>query len=271
MEGFSRWRVPRLLVVALVLLAAMVLVACGGGGGSANDQESDGVGTEQAAPGEDGDVQDEAAPGDEEDPAAELEEVTENFFRHLGDVSKRFQRVVYRWEDPTDSLNNARVRFEFVGRDNIDGVGADEVFLVMESADGAPEIRAWVNDDGQVLRMIIDGDEQPLQVVSSFGQTIFMAALWPFGLSQEFDILQAIEEDEEQVVITSHTRRSEVLAGLRATVHEFTGYHDEPGVDANFTYRFAHFGDFALILGWKAVEDGRLMEMELIPEEIVLR
>jgi len=42
-------------------------------------------------------------------------------------------------------------------------------------------------------------------------------------------------------------------------------------VDANFTYRFAHFADFALILGWKAVEDGRLMEMELIPEEIVLR
>lgn len=270
MEVFSRWRFPRLLVVGLVFFVALVLVACGGGGAPADEQDSD-TETEQVAP------QDEEASQsatESQSAEAELDEVLEDLFyaRHVGDLAKRFKLFSWSMKNPLAPSEDANVRFEFVGRGNVNGTPADEIVMNIDSMADSSEVRAWVTDDGTVLRMIINGDEQPAQVVSTFGQTVFLAVLWPFNLAEEFDILRFEQEVEgEPVVITSHTRSSEVLAGFRATVHEFTGHMGELDERSDFVFRFGHFGDFVLLLGWKAMEDGQVLEMELIPEEIVLR
>ena len=246
-----------LCLSSIIILVLMLLVAgCG---------ESDDAEAPEAEPEEEV-VEEEAAVEEEEDVATEEdEEVVEDedavYFESdryvlpetFTDFIATFKEIQYTGGDVGGEEFN--VHYEHIGVEEVDGVQADKVEFRV-AGEGLFEL--WVDSEGDFQRVIVEGEEIPVEMAQPMAGSIKNAAMAPFYHASAIDIENVFGRNvpgNEQNIVSTET---ETIGGMTATVYTVEASVGPPAVEdelsASATLRIADFGDFQAVISWETTD-----------------
>ncbi|MGM0653115.1 MAG: hypothetical protein ACQES4_10110 [Bacillota bacterium] len=241
---------------SIIVLVLMLLLA---GCGEPEDTEAPEVEPDEEA------EEEEAAVEEEEDIATEDEEVEADedavYFESdryvlpetFTDFIATFKEIQYTGGEVGGE--EVSVQYEHVGVEEVDGVQTDKVEL---SIAGEGSCTAWVDDKGDFQRVIIDGEEIPIEMAQPLAEPIKNAAMAPFHHASAIDVENVFSSSTpgyEQTIVNTET---ETIGDMTATVYTVEVSVGPPAVEeelsASATLRIADFGDFQAVISWEATE-----------------
>ncbi|MFO7952533.1 MAG: hypothetical protein R6U91_06990 [Bacillota bacterium] len=151
------------------------------------------------------------------------------------------------------------ISYEHIGVEEIDGVETDKIEF---SAKGAVEEEGvfdiWVDREGNIQRVIFEGEEIPLAIAQQMAEPLKSAAMAPFYTAQELDLENIFKEPVpgyDQEVVGTETK---TFGGQSATVHIVDVSVGPPAEEEDQAYEatvhVADFGDYQVITSWEVTQ-----------------
>ncbi len=151
------------------------------------------------------------------------------------------------------------VRLEVVGREDVGGVQTDHVLFTMTPSNGqAVRMEMWVNEKGEILRMIVNGEELPAQVAAMGGTSMLIGFFWPFVTADAMDFAAALEGENSASLFYANKveTRTERFGDVPAEVYSFTVQMRDAAKAFTYTWEVADFGKFQLFTRWQFNQPG---------------
>lgn len=147
------------------------------------------------------------------------------------------------------------VSYNHLGVEEIDGVKADKVEFGVE---GEGIFTIWIDSDGNFQKVIVEGEEIPIEMASHFAEPIKSAVMAPFHHVTRFNLDKLFQESipgfEQKLIDT----RTEMFGDQSVTVYTVEFSVNPPAVKeelaATALVEIADFDDFQAVTYWETTE-----------------
>ncbi len=130
----------------------------------------------------------------------------------LRDIIETFETLKYNSKTfkNGEKVQDLSVEFQYQGKEEVDGEQADEILIdttmEMESSEPAPsQMNIWLNDDGEIVKMIQNEQEIPPAMADSMKDKMLQAVFFPFYHFEELNL--------EEIASTGEVTRSQEMIG----------------------------------------------------------
>lgn len=278
----------RLLTRFLVILSILVLVfavaACGGEG-EETDPEEDATQdpAEDASDDSDEENEDEEEEEEAEDPNEEDDEEEElaiDSWRNPSDlksIREGFSRLVWRWAEIDEDGNEkdpTRVAYQFEGEEEIDGTDTEKLSVTVDDQ----KMVFWVDDEGEVARVQVDGEDLPGEMAGNFVDPFLTAMFWPFEAAEALQVRDVLNREGPGWDWEKVSTETRTIGEMQAEVTQIRLTLGPPHVpedaeDVTLDWEIGDFGEFQMLLSWSTeTSSGEGMwEFTMEIEEVELR
>ncbi len=177
-------------------------------------------------------------------PLEKLENPTE-----VSELLANFSRLEFRIREfkGEDLTQETEIKYQFMGKEEIQGTQADKVTL---RGKGIDPVNVWF-DQGKIVQLEVDGERIPAQMADMVKENLFKAIFFPFYYVDELN-LKTLEE-------TGVTRvsRSRGMIGdtevdiIRIELEKFYNIEIEEFELESGIIRIAELGDFLMVSGYE--------------------
>ena len=170
-----------------------------------------------------------------------------------GDFVATFQEIQYSVGEVGGQKTT--VQYVHLGIENVDGVQTDKVEL---SVAGEGSFTIWSDSEGEIQRLLVDGEEIPVDMARMFADSILTMALLPFQQATAYSVNQLFTTGVSGLDETYLGSETETFGDLSATVHRIRISVEPPAVpegqEAEAILGIADFGDFQMVTSWEVEE-----------------
>lgn len=169
---------------------------------------------------------------------------------------KTFEELEWTWTSIEDGIetDSFTVSYYHAGSETVNGVDTSIAVITFEGQD----IKAWVDQDGNVAQVEIDGQIIPGEQAAMMLDGMVMSLFWPFWMVDEYDIRGMLEEPTPGVEWSTISTTQEQFNGVGAEVTRLQLELSPPatpeGEEATVIWAVADFADLQMLVEWRVEE-----------------
>ncbi len=167
-----------------------------------------------------------------------------------------FEALEWTWTGIEDGIetDSFTVSYYYAGSEAINGVDSDVAVITFEGQD----IKAWVDQDGNVTQVEIDDQIIPGEQAEMMLDGMIMSLFWPFWMVDEYDVRGMLEEPTPGVEWRTISTTREQFNGVEAEVTRMQLELSPPatpeGEEATVIWAVAYFPDLQMLIEWRVEE-----------------
>ncbi len=162
-----------------------------------------------------------------------------------------FEELKYRFESNGTSET---IHYTLGGKETVGGVEATKISL--NFIEGGTNYSWWVDDEGGVLRLDMDGEIIEGELAEMAGESLMMMAFLPYFYVEDFQARDVLAGNYPGYSVREVDRKSEQFGDSRAEVYTLEVTVGPPLAEEEVSVRWSvgDFGDFSMLVGWEAAE-----------------
>lgn len=183
----------------------------------------------------------------------------------VSELLENFSRLEFRFREFEDGdlTQETEIKYQFVGKEEVQGTQADKVIL---RGKGIDSVDVWL-DQGTIVQLEVDGERIPAQMADMIKEQMFQAMFFPF-----YYVTQLNLKTLEETGVTQVSRSREMIGDtevdiIRIELEKLYNIGIEEFELESGILRIAEFEDFLMVAGYeiKTIDDEEFnFEVEMV-------
>ncbi len=177
-------------------------------------------------------------------PLENLENPTE-----VSELLANFSRLEFRFREfeNGDLTQETEIKYQFVGKEEVQGTQADKVIL---RGKGIDSIDIWL-DQGKIVQIEVDGERIPAQMADMIKEEMFQAMFFPFYYVDHLNLKTLEEKGVTQVSKSREMIGDTEVDIIRIELEKLYNIEIEEFELESGILRIAEFENFLMIAGYE--------------------